>query len=183
MITERTRLSGIALDLVTTCVQKLGARFEPLIALFLPALLKVLERPNKVFVARGQACLAAVVENCHVPTIVPYLREAVKEKSQSLRLGAAEATVLLLEHWDKGLLDVRENSGSIRRRGNVEDIEIIMKDTARDANPGVRQVGRKIYDLYAELWPERMDGCGHLPSLSATLANAFLAFSHLFRRL
>ena len=57
------------------------------------------------------------------------------------------------------ILDVRENAHAIgvRHKGNAEDIESIVKDTARDANPGVRQVSRKVFEKYSELWPERVD--------------------------
>ncbi|KAG8956331.1 hypothetical protein FRC04_004411 [Tulasnella sp. 424] len=159
MVSERGRLSGVALDLVSSFAPRLGARFEPLVPIIIPALVKVLSRPNKVFVNRGQACLLLIIEHCHLPSIVPHLREAVKDKSQTLRLAAIEATLHVLEHFDKSLLDVREGTSSIqiRHRGNAEDIESIVKDTARDANPTVRQVSRKVFEKYSEMWPERVE--------------------------
>lgn len=159
MASERGRLSGVALDLVSSFAPRLGARFEPLVPIIIPTLLKVLARPNKVFVNRGQACLLLIIEHCHLPSIVPHLREAVKDKSQTLRLASIEATLHILEHFDKSLLEVREGASSIqiRHRGNAEDIESIIKDTARDANPTVRQVSRKVFEKYSELWPERVE--------------------------
>ncbi|KAG8900680.1 hypothetical protein FRB99_005817 [Tulasnella sp. 403] len=159
MASERTRLSTTALEFVSTVAPLLAVRFEPLVPLFVPAVLKLLTRPNKVFITRAQAALSKIIENCHLPTIVPYLRDAVKDKSQSLRLGATEATLLVIEQFDRSLLDVREAATAIttRLRGNVEDIEAIIKDTARDANPNVRQTSRKVFEKYREIWPERVD--------------------------
>ncbi|KIO32207.1 hypothetical protein M407DRAFT_215040 [Tulasnella calospora MUT 4182] len=158
MISERGRLSGVAIDLVSSFAPRLGPRFEPLVSIIIPALVKVLIRPNKIFVNRAQACLLLIIEHCHLPSIVPHLREAVKDKSQALRLAAIEATLQVLEQFDKSLLEVREGSALIKRhRGNVEDIESIVKDTARDANPTVRQVSRKVFEKYSEIWPERVE--------------------------
>ncbi|KAG9050710.1 hypothetical protein FS837_003048 [Tulasnella sp. UAMH 9824] len=159
MISERGRLSGVAVDFVSSFAPRLGSRFEPLVLFIIPALVKLLMRPNKVFVNRAQACLLLIIEHCHLPSIVPLLREAVKDKAQTLRLAAIEATLHILEHFDKSLLEVKEGSSSIqiRHRGNVEDIESIIKDTARDANPTVRQVSRKVFEKYTEIWPERVE--------------------------
>lgn len=159
MLSERGRLSGVAIDFVSSFAPRLGARFEPLVHIIIPALVKLLMRPNKVFVNRGQACLLLIIEHCHLPSIVPHLREAVKDKAQTLRLAAIEATLHVLEHFDKSLLEVREGMSSIqtRHRGNVEDIESIIKDTARDANPTVRQVSRKVFEKYTEIWEERVE--------------------------
>lgn len=159
MLTERTRLSASALELVSAIAPRLGSRFESLVAIFFPSVLRVLTRPNKVFVSRAQACLNLIVEHCHLPSLIPHLREAAKDKSVTLRLGVIEATLQLVNTWNRGVLDVREGASTLttRHRGNVEDIETIIKETARDANPGVRQISRQIFDKYAEVWPERLD--------------------------
>ncbi|KAG8885774.1 hypothetical protein FRB97_009479 [Tulasnella sp. 331] len=159
MLTERTRLSASALELVSAIAPRLGSRFEALVAIFMPSLLRVLTRPNKVFVSRAQTCLNLIVEHCHLPSLVPHLREAAKDKSVTLRLGVTEATLQLVNTWDRGTLDVREGTSTLttRHRGNVEDIETIIKETAVDANPGVRQFSRQVFDKYAEVWPERLD--------------------------
>ncbi|KAG9018622.1 hypothetical protein FRB90_011108 [Tulasnella sp. 427] len=159
MTSERGRLSGVAIDFVSSFAPRLGLRFEPLVSIIIPALVKLLMRPNKVFVNRAQTCLLLIIEHCHLPSIVPHLREAVKDKAQTLRLAAAEATLHVLEYFDKTLLEVKEGISSIqmRHRGNVEDIESIIKDTARDANPTVRQASRKVFEKYTEIWPERVE--------------------------
>ena len=158
MLSERTRLSGTAIELISVTAEHLGSRFEPLVQLFVPAVLRVLTRPNKVFVTRAQTCLLHVIEYCHLPSIVPHLREAVKDKSQALRLGAIEATLHLLNHFERQLLDVRVTSSTLvsRHRGNAEDIESIIRDTACDANPSVRQVSRATFEKYSDSWPDRV---------------------------
>lgn len=185
MLTERTRLSGSALDFLSTMAPRLGAKFDPLVAFILPSLLKVLTRPNKVYVTRAQSCLNLIVEHCQLPSIIPHLREAVKDKSQSLRLGATQATLQIVATWDRSMLEVREGASNLgsRRKGNVEDIEMIIKETARDANPSVRQVSRQAFDQYAEIWPDRMEeyvirsSCSHF-TWTQYIRLSFLASPH-----
>jgi len=159
MLSERTRLSGVAIDLLSSLAPRLASRFEPLVPLIIPVILKVCARTNKVFVTRGRTLLLLIIEHCHLPTILPFLRTATQDKSQSLRLAAAEATSKLLALWERRLLDVREGASAltVRHRGNVEDIEAMVKEMARDPNPSIRQLNRTIFEQYAEMFPERVD--------------------------
>ncbi|OAX41726.1 hypothetical protein K503DRAFT_456793, partial [Rhizopogon vinicolor AM-OR11-026] len=52
MLSERSRLSGSAIECVTAQSVCLGPLFEPLIPLFMPTLLGICARSNKVFTRR-----------------------------------------------------------------------------------------------------------------------------------
>ncbi|KAG8950715.1 hypothetical protein FRC03_012751, partial [Tulasnella sp. 419] len=157
MLSERTRLSSTATDLVTAIAPRLASRFEVLVPLIVPAVIKLCNRPNKVFVTRAQKCLSAIIEHCHALNIIPFLREAVKEKAQSIRLSAIQATLLVFVHWDPHILEVKEGSAPLNRyKGNVEDMESIIRDTARDANPEVRKISREVFEKYCEVFTDRV---------------------------
>lgn len=144
MISERGRLSSAAVELCATIAQNLGRRFEPLIVLFVPSLLKLCQRPNKVAINRAQACINDIISNTETASILPLLREALKEKSISLRVVAAEASLLTLTRT------------SAERMGEkVVEIETIIKISGRDAHPDVRKHARVICGLYQDKWPLR----------------------------
>jgi hypothetical protein len=150
MASERTRLSGCAVDLLMTFIPRLGARFDNLVPLFLPNILKLCTRTNKVFVTRGQTCLNEIVLNNRLPSILPYLLEAVKDKSQSLRSIAADAVVQFLDAWRK----YETAEWKVKR---IEDVENVIRTTARDSNPEVRKISRKIFESYKKSFPERVN--------------------------
>ncbi|KAI8993925.1 clasp N-terminal domain-containing protein [Trametes punicea] len=144
---ERTRLSGTATEFMTTSVGALGRAFEPLIPHYLPSLLTLCTRANKVFVTRAKDCIHAVIEHTQSPSILHYLTESAKDKSVSLRLAAAEAVVLCLNSF---------NPPDLEKEQRAREIEAIIRVTAVDANADVRKVGRKIFDAYKILLPGRV---------------------------
>jgi hypothetical protein len=106
--------------------------------------MKLCQRPNKVVLNRTTACLSTIIQHTRVPSILIYLRDAVKDKSVQLRTVASEAVLWCLTHIEV------EKIGS-----RVSDIETIIKVTGRDANPEVRKNARLILKQYQERWPER----------------------------
>ncbi|KAJ8588615.1 hypothetical protein M405DRAFT_901938 [Rhizopogon salebrosus TDB-379] len=80
MNSERSRLLGSALDLVTVLSAGLGPAFDSLVALFMPTLLGLCARTNKVFAKRTKACIFTVIENIRLSFILPYLTESVHNK-------------------------------------------------------------------------------------------------------
>ncbi|KAI0823393.1 clasp N-terminal domain-containing protein [Trametes gibbosa] len=147
---ERTRLSGTATDFIKTAVNALGSAFEPLIPQYLPTLLILCTRANKVFVTRAKECIHAVIEHTQSPSILHYLAESVKDKSVSLRLASAEAVVLCLNQF---------NPPDLEKEPRAKEIEAIIRATAVDANADVRKVARKVFDAYKILLPRRVQRC------------------------
>ncbi|KAI0663352.1 clasp N-terminal domain-containing protein, partial [Cubamyces menziesii] len=147
---ERTRLSGTATESIATAVKALGRAFEPLIPHYLPTLLTLCTRTNKVFVTRAKECIHAVIEHTQSPSILHYLGESTKDKSVSLRLAAAEAVVLCLNSF---------NPPDLERESRAKEIEAVIRVTAVDANADIRKTARKIFDAYKILLPGRVQRC------------------------
>jgi hypothetical protein len=144
MLSERGRLSAVAIDLISTLASALGKRFDPLMQGLAPTLMRLCQRPNKVVISRTQTCISTVIKQTRLPSILPFLREAVKDKSPTLRTIASDAAYMCITHIE------------VERIGNkVSDFEAIIKTTGRDANPEVRKQARAILQEYREKFPER----------------------------
>jgi len=134
---------------------RLGERFAPLVSTFVPPLLQICGRTNKVTLRRAERSLHLICRHCRLPQIVPYLLHAMQEKAATLRSSAASSLVILLE--------VCEGDDLARR---VADIERAVQILATDANPQVRALGRQVYAQYAALWPARCERYVSLCSFS-----------------
>ncbi|CAE6403908.1 unnamed protein product [Rhizoctonia solani] len=148
MNSERTRLANIAVDLFTVMVPPLGNRFEPFIGVFVPPLIKLLGRTNKVFVSRATAALHVIISHCPHPRILVELRVMVNEKSAPLRVLVAGAVLLCMTQWDWSIPSFAAKAG---------DIETIIRAFGTDSNVDVRKVTRQIFDQYKQQFPDRVD--------------------------
>ena len=108
ILSERSRLSGAALDLLKTAAEGVGKAFDGIIPLFIPTLLTLCSRSNKVFISRAKACMINIIQSTQAPTILSYLAEAVKDKSLSLRLAAAEGGLACLNSFNPPDLEKEE---------------------------------------------------------------------------
>ncbi|KZV95200.1 hypothetical protein EXIGLDRAFT_610894 [Exidia glandulosa HHB12029] len=145
MNSDRSRLSFVAIDFVAS-LASLGRAFEPLLHFLFDALLKLCTRTSKVLIARAEAAILRVIEETTLPAVLPHLREAVKDKSQTLRTAASVAALQALQTFAPRDL-----------ANKISDVEEIIKCTGRDANPAVRQTSRKIFEAYQILFPDRVD--------------------------
>ena len=148
MCSERSRLSGAVIDLLSTLAVGLGSQMEPLLPLFLPTLLLLCTRSSKVFVMRSRACILAFINNTQLPSILPFLVEAVKDKSVSLRLSAVEGVLACLNCF---------NPPDLEKDVRAQSVEYVIRLTARDANPDIRKVSRAIFEAYKAVLPGRVD--------------------------
>ncbi|EEB95409.1 hypothetical protein MPER_05626 [Moniliophthora perniciosa FA553] len=145
---ERTRLCGPAMDLITAVSAELGMSFEPLLPIYFPVLLAVCARSNKVVVNKARATVFAVIGNAQLSAVLPYLLQNIKDKSTSLRLVVAESTLACLDSLDPK--DLQKDNRS-------NDIEAIIKATSRDANADVRKAGKRAFMKYKVVLPNRVD--------------------------
>lgn len=146
---ERGRLSGPAITVVNDIGLRMGLKFEPLIPLYIPSVLRLCTRTSKIYISRATECLKTISSCCRMPSLVSLYKEAVQDKSQGLRIAATEALHVLLS------TSVRDG---LPKKGKwVEDVEQIVKITARDAVPETRKLSRKAFLAYCELWPERVN--------------------------
>ena len=161
LLSERTRLSGTASDLLNSMAPRLAECFSPFVSVFIPPLLQLCGRTNKVALRRAEKSLHLICRHCRLPNVVPYLIQSLMDKSGSTRASAAECLVVLLESCDPERLQRR-----------VKDVEHAIQLLATDANPQARALCRQIYGLYAGMWPARC--ASFFPTLSPT-ARRYLA--------
>jgi CLASP N terminal len=154
MNSERTRLSGAAIDLLVSVATGLGREFEQLLTLFMPPLLALCGRTNKVVINRARTCIITIIESTQLASVLSYFLQNIKDKSASLRLLAAEGTLACLNSC---------NPPDLERELRARDIEAIIRSTARDANAEVRRLSRKIFGCYKILLPGRVDRSANVP--------------------
>ncbi|KAJ7124866.1 clasp N terminal-domain-containing protein [Mycena epipterygia] len=148
MSSERSRLSGVAIDLVAVVASCLGVAFDPLLAHFFPVLLVLSSRTSKVTVARARTCILSVIEATHLPNILSHLMQSITDKSVSLRLTIVESTLACMNCF---------NPPDLEKDARAKEIEVIIRTTARDANADVRKVSRKVFEAYKLLLPSRLE--------------------------
>ncbi|CAO1619585.1 unnamed protein product [Parajaminaea phylloscopi] len=146
LLSERTRLSGTAADVLNSIAPRLAERFEPLVNVYVPPLLQLCARTNKVAYKRAEKCLHLIAKHCRLPNTIPLLREACKDKVAGLRsVAIVNATVLV------------QCAGRERLARKVADIETIIHITATDSNSDVRRHSRELFETYVAVWPERVE--------------------------
>ncbi|GAA5991862.1 hypothetical protein JCM5350_002730 [Sporobolomyces pararoseus] len=154
LATERTRLSGSTLDLVGSST-RLGPQFAPLLPLYLPTLLRLLCRTNKLYITRSTTTIISIVKNTK---LVDVLRFIVSEwhgesgKSATFREKAAEITAYILSSGAGGEMQIEKDI--LDRR--IEELEWIIKTAAVDRDAKVRAEAKKCWEVYRREWPERV---------------------------
>jgi hypothetical protein len=163
MKSERTRLSGTAIECVNSMASAFGHAFSPLIQLFVPTLLLLCARTNKVVIGRARNAIHAIIENTQFPLLLRHLQSSISDKSASLRLASAEATLQCLNCF---------NPVDIEKEERALEVEVIIKTSAGDQNADIRKVGRKLFEAYKILMPGRVSGW---VAPLYTIANAFVS--------
>ncbi|KAH8093222.1 clasp N terminal-domain-containing protein [Cristinia sonorae] len=148
ILSERSRLSGAAIDLLKAAAEGIGKTFDNIVPLYIPTLLTLCSRSNKVFISRSKACVIVIIEATQAPTILSYLAEAVKDKSLSLRLSAAEGGLACLNSF---------NPPDLEKEARAREVEAMIKATATDPSADVRKVSRQLFEAYRILLPHRVD--------------------------
>lgn len=144
---ERSRLSGAAVELVTALATGLGSSFEPLASQFVPTLLVLCGRTNKVFTSRARACILAIIQHTQLPSLLPYLADLANHKSVFPRLTAAEGILACLNCF---------NPPDLEKETRARIVEDFIKSTARDANADVRKASKEVFRAYKTLMPARV---------------------------
>ncbi|KZT09885.1 uncharacterized protein LAESUDRAFT_747896 [Laetiporus sulphureus 93-53] len=145
---ERSRLSGVALEFMNVVVTTMERYFDALIPIFFPTLLGLCSRSNKVFSSRARSCVLAVVQHSRSPSVLPFLAESAKDKSVTLRQAAVEAALACLSTFTRAELE---------KEPRAREIEALIRSTATDANADVRKTGRKVFEAYKVALPTRVD--------------------------
>lgn len=124
----------------------MAERFEPLVNVYVPPLLQICARTNKVALKRAEKCLQLVARHCKLPNILPLLKEASKDKYAGLRAVSVACMVTLFE-----------SGASDRLYRKAAEVEAMIASMAKDSNPEVRQNCKKLFQVYIDIWPERVE--------------------------
>ncbi|GJN90005.1 hypothetical protein Rhopal_003000-T1 [Rhodotorula paludigena] len=154
LASERGALSGTALELVASST-RLGRDFAALMPLYLPTVLRLFARPNKVYVTRSASTVASIVKNTRLGgDLVRYIALEWRNeggKSASFREQAAVALALVLG-VDTDSLAVDKDM--LERR--MDDLEWLIKTGATGREATVRANMKQCWEVYKREWPERV---------------------------
>ncbi len=145
---ERSRLSATAVECIGILATGLGPSFDPLVPLFVPALLSICSRPNKVFISRAKTTIQTIIDQTQLISLLPYFVRALRDKSVTLRLIAIESLLACVQCF---------NPPDLERDARAKEIEDAIRLTATDANADVRKVSRHVFDAYKILLPGRVE--------------------------
>ncbi|KAJ2402075.1 hypothetical protein GGI23_000974, partial [Coemansia sp. RSA 2559] len=147
IISERTRLSGTALELVEEMARQMETRFQPVGDMVFPTVLKTCARANKVFVTRGIKCLTTVITYAHAGEQAPRVcMAATADPNKTMR---ASATKLLMSMVS--CCTVPELAPHMAAVENAISLGVI------DANPDARTTSRQTYEIYIKRFADRVD--------------------------
>lgn len=147
-------MSATALDLIAATT-RLGPQFAPLLPTYLPTVLRLLCRTNKLYIARASATLISIIVHTHLPDVVKYMVSEWRlesGKSSSFRERAAEALSCILGVGNDAGLQIDKDTLDKR----IEDLEWMIKTGATDREPKVRAEMKKCWEAYKTVWPDRV---------------------------
>ncbi|KAH9961615.1 clasp N terminal-domain-containing protein [Russula dissimulans] len=145
---ERSRLSATAVECIAALATGLGPSFDPLVPLFIPTLLSLCSRPNKVFISRAKAAIQTIIDQTQLISLLPYFVGALGDKSVTLRLIAVESLLSCVLSF---------NPPDLEKDARARDVENAIRLTATDASADVRKVSRHVFDAYKILLPARVE--------------------------
>ncbi|KAI9507453.1 clasp N terminal-domain-containing protein [Russula earlei] len=145
---ERSRLSATAVECIAALATGLGSSFDPLVPLFIPTLLSLCSRPNKVFISRAKATIQTIIDQTQLISLLPYFVGALRDKSVTLRLVAIESLLACVQSF---------NPPDLEKDARARDVENAIRLTATDASADVRKISRHVFDAYKILLPTRVE--------------------------
>lgn len=134
---------------------RLGPQFAPLLPLYLPTLLRLLCRTNKLYISRSATTIISIIKNTKLVDVLRFIVgewQSESGKSATFREKAAEVTAYLLSPGPGGELPIEKEV--LDRR--VEELEWIIKTAAVDRDAKVRAEAKKCWEVYKREWPERV---------------------------
>lgn len=155
LTTERTRLSGTTLEVFSSST-RLAAAFAPLLPVYLPAILRLLCRTNKLYISRTLATLHAILKNTRLPELIKYIVAEWKAeggKSSSYRIGASEIVLAML--GGAGREGMAVDKEGLEKRF-IDELEWIVRVGATDKEVKVRALVKSIWEAYQREWPDRV---------------------------
>ncbi|KAG0362795.1 hypothetical protein BG005_004172 [Podila minutissima] len=144
LLTERTRLSGTACELVEKLATAMGRDFGPQCAdLFTGPLLRVCARTNKVMVSRAVKALTSMI-NAGAISVLPKTCAAFATPNKAQRIACINLIATCVSQFSPQELEP-----------HLPVLEPVLKEGVQDAAPEVRDTSRKSFKVYAAKFPER----------------------------
>ncbi|KAH8551666.1 clasp N-terminal domain-containing protein, partial [Umbelopsis sp. PMI_123] len=145
LLTERSRLSGTTTDLLEQLAINLQRAYEPLSDGFLPHIMKLFTRSNKLFVNRGIKCVSVIIQYAKIPRAIPQFCNAITkpDPNKQMRMGAAQCLTSSIEF-----------NASSDLENHLTIIENAIRVGAMDSAPEVREMVRKCFEMYKKQLPE-----------------------------
>ncbi|KAJ2957719.1 hypothetical protein NQZ79_g6595 [Umbelopsis isabellina] len=156
LLTERSRLSGTTTDLLEQMAIQLQRGYEPLNDSFMPHIMKLFIRSNKLFVNRSIKCMDNIIHHAKIPRAIPQFCAAITkpDSNKQMRTGAAHCLKSSLQH-----------NASADLAHHLQIIEKAIRVGAMDPAPEVREIIRKSFAIYKEQFPDQ--STSFISSLSA----------------
>ncbi|KAF9392617.1 hypothetical protein CPC16_003131 [Podila verticillata] len=144
LLTERTRLSGAACELVEKLATAMGRDFSFHCGdLFTGPLLKVCARTNKVMVSRAVKALTSMI-NAGTISVLPKTCAAFASPNKTQRIACINLIAVCVSQFSSQELEP-----------HLPGLEPVLKEGVQDAAPEVRDTSRKSFKVYAAQFPER----------------------------
>ncbi|KAG2185740.1 hypothetical protein INT43_002175 [Umbelopsis isabellina] len=145
LLTERSRLSGTTTDLLEQMAMQLQRGYEPLNDSFMPHIMKLFIRSNKLFVNRSIKCMDNIILHAKIPRAIPQFCAAITkpDPNKQMRTGAAHCLTSSLQHNISADLE-----------HHLQAIEKAIRVGSMDPAPEVREIIRKSFAIYKEQFPD-----------------------------
>ncbi|KAG6905575.1 hypothetical protein DXG01_001871 [Tephrocybe rancida] len=89
-----------------------------------------------------------IIETTQLSSILSYFLQSIEDKSTSIRLTAVEGTLSIVNCF---------NPPDLEKDARASEIETIIRGAAKDAQADIRVVGRKLFEAYKLVLPNRID--------------------------
>ncbi|CDH59139.1 hypothetical protein RO3G_05499 [Lichtheimia corymbifera JMRC:FSU:9682] len=149
LLSERTRLSGSAVELVKTLAKTMQRDYEPFHDMFHGSLLRMLARTKKVIVAQALDCLKTVIAASKLPRLIPRFSAMLtnNNKLQVTNNSTLSSAATCLE------LCIQNNSPE-HIQPHIQSLEAAIRAGIMKPSAEVRTAVRACYKAYASKMPE-----------------------------
>ncbi|KAI7881556.1 hypothetical protein K492DRAFT_161446 [Lichtheimia hyalospora FSU 10163] len=149
LLSERTRLSGTAVELVKTLAKTMQRDYEPFHDMFHGSLVRMLARTKKVIVAQALDCLKTVIVASKLPRLIPRFSAMFtnNNKLQVINNSTLSSAATCLE------LCIQNNSPE-HIQPHIQSLEAAIRAGIIKPSAEVRTAVRACYKAYASKMPE-----------------------------
>lgn len=120
--------------------------------LYLPVLIRLLGKPNKIYITRTCACLAHLLHATRQAHLLTFFAEGLSDKSSTVRKSCVELVLTVMAGGpNKGLL-----LDKLALEKRITCIEETIRKGAVDKEVKIRELSRALWDVYKREWPDRV---------------------------